>query len=363
MISSTSSSGSARVAAALLLCGCAAARKAEGPHRGPIAVLPPANLSGVAAPMQELRAALLAALREQRVEMVGEAAVEEFLAAHRVRFTGGVDRATALAARAELRAESILVTSIELYQHEGPPKLAVGLRLVSAGEEPAIVYADAVARSGDQSPGLFELGLVNDPAELRARVLGQLASSLSAWREGRAPHARRCAAAGRFAPRHRFRSPKLDAAGRSTVAVLPFLNETQRRSAGELLALQFARQLEAAGLRAVEPGVVRDELLRYRIVMENGVSLDDARIVSELLHADLVLAGYVRDHADGATPALDFTVLLLDRQNSEILWQSTSHNRGDDGVWFFDAGRVATAAELSCRMIASVVAGMVGPSD
>src|SRR5207237_62787 len=190
-------------------------------------------------------------------------------------------------------------------------------------------------------------------------VLRRLVSSLAAFRDGSGSRARACAGGGRFAPRTAFRSPSLTTRAPATIAVLPFLNETQRRAAGDLLALAFVRQLEAAGFRAIEPGIVRAELLRYRIAMEDGISLDTARVVTELLRVDAVLAGSVRDYSDTGVPVVDFTATLLDRQDSAILWQSTSHNRGDDGVWFFDAGSVGTAAAMACRMSAAVVRGMV----
>jgi hypothetical protein len=357
---SWTSSSSRGPALLLLACACAAAPRRPPSAPGPIAVFPPVNLSGIGAPVKELRGALDSALRAQRIPVIDEAVVEAFLAKHRVRYTGGVDREVALAARAELGAESILIASLELYQREGPPKLGVGLRLVTAGDDPGIAWIASEARAGDQSPGPFDLGLVNGLPELRADVLRRLAGALKSFLAGAGTRARGCEVSGRFLPRSAFRSPRLGNRGGATVAVLPFANDTQRRSAGDLLALESARQLSAAGFRVIEPGIVRDELLRYRIVMENGLSLDTARVVSELLHADLVIAGYVRDYSDAGVPVVDFTAIVLDRQNNEILWQSTSYNRGDDGVWFFDAGMVSTASALTCRMVAAVAHGIAG---
>ncbi len=338
------------------LVACAGARPVAAPRASRVALFPPANLSGASVPMAELRAGLEAALRDEHVALVEPAALEEFLARHRIRNTSGVDREAALAAAAELGADGVLVALVELYQRAGPAKLGVTLRLVTTGAEPAIAWIDGRSRTGDDSPGLFDLGLADYP-ELQARVLRGLAASFAAWRDGAGPRAPACAPSSRFRPRIAFRAPALERAGRASVAVLPFLNETQRRSAGEVLALEFARQLEASGrFRVIEPGLVRDELLRYRIVMESGVSLDAARVVSALLHADLVLAGTVRDYQDGGdAPGVDFTTVVLESKNDEVVWQSTSHNRGDDGVFFFDAGRVSTAGELGCRMAGGVV--------
>jgi len=332
---------------------CAGARPV--PRRGPIGVLPPANLSGAAIPTRELRETWEKVLRQRGVQVIDPAALDAFMARHRVRSTAGVDAEVARASAAELGIEGILVTAVELYRNQ-PPALAMTARLVSTGPDPAIAWIDGESRTGDESPGLFELGLITDVHELQARVMGTLADSLRAFRDGAAPRARACGGGGRFAPRTAFRSRLLTRAAARSVAVLPFADETRRRGAGEVVALEMLRQLEATGhFRVVEPGVVRDELLRYRIVMDNGVSLDGARVVAELLRTDLVLAGVVRDFEEVGVPRAAFTVMLLDRASSEVLWMASAQSQGDDGVFFFDAGLVATAPALSCRMARSAL--------
>jgi hypothetical protein len=352
----SSASSSSRAACALLAVALAACAHGQKPVRQVrLAVFPPVILASGSVPMQELRRLVEDSLRKQRFEVVELAAMEMFLARHRVRYTGGLERETAIAASSELGVEGVVITSIEAYQ-ASPPRLSVTQRLVSTGEAPAIVWIDGASRSGDESPGFLDLGIVTDPGRLATSMFRDLAASLAAFRDGAGPRASGCATAGRFAPRNSFRAPALGSGAIRRVAVLPFLNETQRRGAGEALALEFVRQLEATGtFKVVEPGLVREELLRYRIVMESGVSLDTARVVTELLRTDLVLTGYVRDYDDGSIPKVDFTVLLLDNANSEVLWQSTSHNQGNDGVFFFDAGSVGTAAGLACRMAREVV--------
>jgi hypothetical protein len=322
-----------------------------------VLVLPPANLAGGAAPLMELRNALEQELTQRGVPVVPREQAEAFLSRHRVRWTGGVDGTAARAAAAELGAGSLLVSSVELYQPTAPPRMAVSVRLVTAGPGPQPVFFDERSRTGDESPGLFELGLIEDPKQLQAQVVAQLAGSLQKFVEGRGgPGGCR----GGFEPAISYRSPLIEPASTYTVAVLPFVNETRRRGAGEVLAGQFARQLAASpGFRVLEQGVVREQLNLYRIAVDDGLSLDQARVVLELLHADFVLTGTVRSWAEPASgagaPEVEFSAMLLDRQNSEVAWQTTSFHRGDEGAWFFDQGRVPTAPALACRMVAGAV--------
>jgi TolB-like protein len=353
---------SSSAALAALLCACAAAPPRHPPPALPglVAVLPPSNLSGAAAPIKEVRAALESALRRRGVPLVEPEQVEQFLARHRIRWTGGIDSQSSGAAARELGASAVLVVALDSYQDTFPPRFGMRARLVEAGSDPRIAGGDARGRAGDESPGLFDLGIVSEVKELQQDVIEQVAGSLAGYLSGKTPHATACAAGCRFEPQASYRSLLLEGDTRASVAILPLVNETQRRYAGDLIALDFLRLLEASGrFRAVEPGLLRDEILRFRMVADEGISLDTARVLLELLDADYVLAGTVRDYEDPASaagaPKVQFSAMLLDRKNNEVVWQSSSYHRGDDGVFFFDAGHVGTAASLSCRMVQSTL--------
>jgi hypothetical protein len=118
------------------------------------------------------------------------------------------------------------------------------------------------------------------------------------------------------------------------------------------MATEFTGQLAAVpGVQSVEPGVVRDALLKRRIIMEDGVSLDQARTLTNALQADLVVAGYVFDFDDGGgVPYANFTVLVLDRKTNRVVWESTSWNRGTDSETLFGLNRVSTGNRLACAM-------------
>jgi hypothetical protein len=143
---------------------------------------------------------------------------------------------------------------------------------------------------------------------------------------------------------------------------VPFLNLTKRRGAGDAVSLEFVRQLVATGkYRVLEPGVVRDYLLRARVMLPGGVSLETTRLMLQNFRARLILSGTVLDFDDAAGPqgsTIRFSALVLDGASGEVLWSSRSANRGDDGVFFFGLGRVRTAPELTCKMVASTVRQM-----
>jgi TolB-like protein len=365
MISSTSCSS--RLLAALLPAGLALALPAAtaaleaGNSRPPsrVALLPIDNASGAAAPIRELRDAMEVALARTGVELVSADGLERFLSAHRIRYTGGIDQEDARAAGEELGVDGVLITTLEQYS-EDRPALALSMRLVAATEQANLLWFDGVGRAGDDSPGLLALGVITSMKELQERVLTRLARSLAAAMEGKGPRAPACPDGRRFTPRTPYRSPLLERGKTYSVAVVPFRNLTRRRNAGEILAMEFARQLTGVdSFKVLEPGVVRQQLLRSRIVMEGGISLDQVRTILSTLDADLVLAGDVLEYDDTVVvPAVNFTATVLDTKSGRILWQSTSYNRGDDRVYFFGLGTISTASALACRMVRSDIEGM-----
>ena len=340
----------------LVLTGCAGARpSAERAAAGAgvatrVAVLPLDNLSGGAAPLATIRQELAARLQADGLTVLPEGELERFMAQHRIRSVGGVTRDDAIALRDEAGVGAVAITSLELYSENTPPRIALTTRLVSAGDEPRILRMESVALAGDDSPGLLGMGLITRPQLVRERAMDRLVASLLGGGD----------AGLALTPTSVFRGQPLDREKKYSVAVLPFFNRSSRRYAGEIVALHFIRDLSKEGrFTVIEPGLVRQELLQYRIIMEEGVSLANAELVYGVLRADLLLSGDVNDYADiqgsfGA-PKVDFTALMLNRDDRRAGWAVDFHARGDDRVYLFDYGRLTTANALAAAMTRGAV--------
>lgn len=349
--------------------GCVAATDAvepgaRVPGRAPlVAVFPVENLSGKRAPVEEVRQLLVDHLTRAGVALLEDAVFEQVAAKHRVRYTAGVEPAFAKALAQEAGAAAVLIPSVELYDASRPPRVALFARLVSTGEAPAVRWIDGVGSAGDDAPGILGIGLVDDPAVLLGRAVDALARSLvrhletGARVEDREPPRK-------LRPKSIYRSDALDPERTYSVAVVPFFNRTARPYAGEVAALHMMRSLATfERLSVVEPGLVREELLRFRIIMQDGISLADTETILGAVDADLVLNGEVLDYRDalaaGSAPQVDFAVLFIERRTRRIIYSSYSENRGDDGVFFFDWGRINTAHTMASRMARAVVDRML----
>lgn len=293
--------------------------------------------------------------------VLDDTTLEQFMTAHRLRYTGGIDVRTARAFKTGLGIGAVLITDIELYDVTAPPKIAMLSRLVSTGEPASILWINSVSLAGNESPGILGVGLIEDPEKLREMALGRLFGPIMDYRPGKAGTMNK--GGWGYGPRAVFAAPVLQEDKRYTIAVVPFTNKSVRRSAGDLIALQFVEQLVTSGdFEVVEPGVVRQDLLNMRLVAPEGISLADIDVLFNLLDTDLVLIGTDLEYQDPqggtGTPKVEFSTFLIDRTSRRIIWSSGSRNEGDDYIYAFDWGKVYTAHELASRMAAKTVQKM-----
>jgi len=325
-----------------------------------IAILPMVNFSNTPAPMAEMDRKWSMRLKNKGLNILGADVIEDVISRNRIRYTGGLDPETATAFKTQAGADAVLITILELYSETWPPKISLNARLVSTSRQPRIMWIDGLGMAGDDTPGLLDLGLIEDPQQLVKKALDYMSGSLARYVSGDKQHAGKLKTRSRFGPQMLFNSRVLDPGTTYRVAVVPFFNLSERKRAGDFMALHFAKALGAHGnFTVIEPGTVRQQLLSLRIVMPNGISLANADLVFLRLDADLILNGEVLDYQDyqgaSGSPKVDFSAEIIERKSREVVWTVKSHNNGDDGVFLFGKGKVNTAHELARQMVTSAV--------
>jgi hypothetical protein len=329
-----------------------------------ISVLPLDNLSDSQAPLKHIREVLIACLKDDGFNLLDEENTWKFMEKHRLRYTGGIDGVMAKAFQEETGTKAILITSLDYYNETNPPKIALSSRLVSAEDPVRILWVESKGLAGDDTAGILRIGEIQDPEKLLHRVAGYLAASLRDFLSEYREDADRSGGKRRFRPKVIYRAPEFKTDTKYTVAVVPFLNESGRKNAGNIMMLQFLSTIVGwKNFEIIEPGVVRQELLKSRIIMEDGISLDQTDSIFTHLNVDLVLTGRVLDYQDyqgpGGVTKVDFSTLLIERKSRQVVWNSKSYNQGDDGVFFFEWGRVRTADRLASDMTRATVEMML----
>jgi TolB-like protein len=334
----------------------AVVRRPGDARRIKIAVFPVFNLSGSTAPLSAMSMRLKEDLKDAEATLIADDLLDGVITKYRMRYLGGLDQSTARAISQELEADGVLITTLELYSEVIPPKIALTSRLVSTGNPIQILWIDGIGMAGDDAPGLLAHALVRDPDILMKRAVDRLAGSLIDFLSGQAKQVESPAPKKKFSPETIYRTAVLTAGKTHTVAIVPFFNPSSRSFAGEILELHFVRRLWALeSMRVVEPGVVRQQLLTSRIIMNSGISLADADIIAHRLQADFVLNGKVIDYQDyrgfNGKAKVDFSAQLIDSASRQVVWSVKSYHEGDEGVFFFDWGRVNTAYTLASDMV------------
>jgi hypothetical protein len=99
--------------------------------------------------------------------------------------------------------------------------------------------------------------------------------------------------------------------------------------------------------------------------MEGGLSLPQADLLRVMLDVDLVLTGNVFEYEDysgrSGSPKVNFTARVYDTKIRQVEWASLSYNQGDDGVFFFDVGKVHTAHAMASEMARALAEMMASP--
>ena len=375
MIFSTSFSTRVIIFLATFIClsGCAAQLEPptgaagvapDGESGLKIAVFPIVNYSATPAPLNRLNQLLVEGLDQSGLNILTSDLVNSVLSRHRIRYLAGINEKTTLNFKNETGAEAVLITWLEFYSDAPPPKIALTSRLVSTGKQAKIIWMSGVGLSGDDSPGLLDINLIEDPQKLQQVAIQDLVGSLSHYLSDdhgivEAPEAR-----NKYQPRVAFRSPILDPAGKYRLAVIPFYNISERKYGGDIIALQFIQGLKKYdNFYVIEPGIVRQTLLDVRIIMGDGISFSDADLLFRRLDADLILSGRIMDYQDYQGPAgrpiVDFSAQIMERKSREVVWAIQSYNQGDDRVYFFDWGKVNTAHAMAAQMVELAVENLV----
>ena len=139
-------------------------------------------------------------------------------------------------------------------------------------------------------------------------------------------------AAGCATTTTKYLHPNIDFGALKAVAVLPFENLTQERTAGDKVQKVFTTELLSLGaFEIVEPGAVVKVLRSERIESVEALAPADLKRIGESLKVDAFFIGSVVDFADnrtGSTPAPEVTVQLrlVETQSGVTVW-STSRTR------------------------------------
>ncbi len=132
----------------------------------------------------------------------------------------------------------------------------------------------------------------------------------------------------------KYLHPNVDLGAIRRVAVLPFENLTQERTAAEKIHKIFLTELlSAEAFEVVEPGQVTKELRAARIESVEALGPAEMKRLGEALKAQGIFVGAVVDYAEsrsGSTPAPEVTIQLrlVETQSGVTVWSASRTRSG-----------------------------------
>lgn len=149
------------------------------------------------------------------------------------------------------------------------------------------------------------------------------------------------------------------------VGVLPFINNSPRQGAGEIVTSIFMAVIFKSGIFQVEEkGNIERFLANHKIKSFKKISKKEFKKMGEWLNIDAVFMGTVEEFAGGdqgrlSTPVLSIRAKLIDLRTGKVLWMMRHSKRGDDYVKIFELGRVRSVSTLTKRVLTEAIEGMM----
>jgi TolB-like protein len=280
---------------------------------------------------------------KQYLEQRGMKAIEEerfkkFLCSEGVRFGGFVSAGLAEKARDELNVKYIMAGAIVLFSTEDNPKVGILARLIDSSTG-IIVWSDYASITGEDFIKLLGMGKVRSINSLIPRAMDRLFASFST------------------------EPPPRGVESTYTVAVMPFLNESEYSYAGKIATYMFLTELfHSSAFTPVEFGEIRKFVLDQRIKTRGGVGYSDMDALMARLNVGSVLVGTIEHYPtkkeSNIPPRVVISARLIDATNKKILWYNSRELDGEDDIIAFDWGRLRTADRVAYKTIAGLVKNM-----
>lgn len=356
----------------LLGLGLAACAHAQPPPTGQqakIAVLPFANFTEFQEAPEVVMPLIVEALEARGFSVVSGQPIEDVLYRHRVRLTTMVGTETARSLAADLGVNGVMVGMVSLTKTEGVPQMGISARLLALPSA-EVLWAQDVSLAGEDYTGPLGLGTVKSLEVLASRVVTSLFVSLQTRLERQVVPPARPPGWLSFLAKSEgpeiFMDTSLDFQGVDSLAVLPFLNASERPSAGDIVTALFVSALHNTGrYRVIEPGIVREVFLRFRIRTIGAIDRRDLPPLNRAMIVQGYVLGTVYEYIEGkgletSPPSITISARMVRAEDGKVVWSMENRRQGDDFNLVLDFDRIYSIIPLARLAVAEMVGTFSG---
>ena len=140
------------------------------------------------------------------------------------------------------------------------------------------------------------------------------------------------------------------------VAVIPFINHTNRQGISELITKVVISELIQSGVEVTEEGEIIRIIKRERYQIINSVPVKIIKKIGQELNVDAVIGGEVTKATKvGKHVCLGFFFWVRDAKNGQFIWETYYIKNGEDYRKILHFGKVSSLSGLAQRMVHEVV--------
>jgi TolB-like protein len=135
------------------------------------------------------------------------------------------------------------------------------------------------------------------------------------------------------------------------IALFPFENLTEDKSAPLAVMPLIRGRLEARGLEVLDEAILNRFLLKERIRSTGYISKDMTRKTREEVNVKAILVGSINSFSYGENPQIGLSARLIDSSDGIILWADHVSATGEDFTSILGLGRIKELDRLIPRVI------------
>ena len=146
------------------------------------------------------------------------------------------------------------------------------------------------------------------------------------------------------------------------VGVLPFVNESEKRQAGEIVTNTFNTILFKSDIFQIEEkGNIEKFLISEKVKSVQMMDMEQLKKLGMRLKIDAVFIGVVEEFTGGdwggrlTTPVVVIRVKLIDIRSGKVLWMVRHKKSGDDYITVFGFGRVRSISALTKKVVSEII--------
>jgi hypothetical protein len=323
-----------------------------------VVMVPFQNLSGAGHAPEAVSAELARRMESRGYRVVRGEAVDEFLAAEKIRYLDSLQASSREKLLQRFEASAAVLGTIFDFAESYNPVVAVSARMVSADGK--VAWSAVAGLSADDTKKVFGFGRLGSLDTLAAKTVAILTRDLPKPGSASKLESARSKPLDLSSPRT-FRSAAL-AGGGNLVCILPLENRSAARVAPRVLGELLAQRLAASeGFRVVEASEFRNAMAATGVY---GIRTGDPEELKKLgtkVGTNLFLKGTIfayKDVLPGSgvtTPEIDLQLTLVDVAAGKVLWTSSLARKGIDYSGLLQLGAISNAVTLADQVVAEMI--------